>query len=343
MYDVIIVGAGPSGLYSARLLEKNFRVLVLEEDGEIGKPVQCSGLISNKLDSLVRIDKSFVEHEVSGALFHYGKNGKLKMQKPGIMAYVIDRGKFDSYLSKSVKSEIMLNSKVSKIRVGKDSVSVNVKGKELESRMLLGCDGPNSVVRNHFKTSPSEVMKGLIAITKNRDVSRFVEIWFDKDAAPDGFLWKIPRGATTEYGMLSGNASFRELEKFFRLKQYEKRAGLIPIGLQKTYFPRTLLIGDAAGQVKPWSGGGVIYGLTCAGIACDVIGRAFEEKKFSEDFLREYEDRWRKEIEKQIKFGLMFRELYKDMGREDVENMFDKLSKKGSFDMDMDFPISFLE
>ena len=149
--------------------------------------------------------------------------------------------------------------------------------------------------------------------------------------------------ATTEYGMLSGNASFQKLGRFFRLRHYEKRAGLIPIGLQKTYFPRTLLVGDAAGQVKPWSGGGVIYGLTCAGIACDVIERAFEEKNFSENFLREYEDRWMKEIERQIKFGLIFRELYKDMGSEDVEKLFDKLSKKGSFDMDMDFPISFLE
>lgn len=344
MYDVIIVGAGPSGLYSANLLEKDFSVLVIEEDSKIGRPVQCSGLISNNLGKLVSIDRSFIEHEVKGAIFHYGKDegSSIRMEKQGRMAYVIDRGRFDLHLSERVSSDIMLDSRVSGIRIGRDSASVRIGGKEIKSRMLLGCDGPNSVVRNHFKAKPKEILKGLIAITKKRDASRFVEMWFDKDMATDGFLWRIPRGRNTEYGMLSDSASFRSLQGFFKLREFEKRAGLIPIGLQKTHFPRTLLVGDSASQVKPWSGGGVIYGLKCARIACNVVRDAFGQDDFSESFLRSYEDMWRSEIGRQIKFGLIFREMYRDMGKEDVGRFFEKLGKGGSVDMNMDFPVGFL-
>ncbi len=179
----------------------------------------------------------------------------------------------------------------------------------------------------------------MIAIIEERNNSDFVELWFDKDLIPDGFFWKIPRGESVEYGMLSMSAKFQDLEKFFRLKSYKKRAGLIPIGLQKTYFPRTLLVGDAAGQVKPWSGGGVIYGLTCAGIASDVIKKAFEEKNFSEEFLSQYETRWRKEIGKNITLGLMFREFYKDLNSEDLEKFFKGLKRKSLDELDMDFPV----
>jgi digeranylgeranylglycerophospholipid reductase len=342
MYDVIVVGAGPSGLYSASLLEKSLRVLVLEEHKEIGKPVQCSGLISKNLGGFVRIDEGFVENEVRGAILHSPKN-EVKLEKPDGAAYVIDRGKFDRFLERGLKSEIVLNSKVSKVDVKRDFVSVKTQGKEFKSRMLLGCDGPDSFVRNHFGIRPRESLRGLIAITKEKSDSDFVELWFDKSLLPDGFFWKIPRGESMEYGMLSKNAKFQGLENFFSLKGYEKRAGLIPIGLQKTYFPRTLLVGDAAGQVKPWSGGGVIYGLTCAKIASDTIKKAFKERDFSEEFLKQYETLWRKNIGKNIILGLMFREFYKDMDSGDLERFFEKLKGRRLDELDMDFPIGILE
>lgn len=344
MYDVIVVGAGPAGLYSARLLEKEFRVLVIEDDKEIGKPVQCSGLISRNLDSFIEIDHGFVENDIKGAVIHSGKN-KIRLEKAGNVARVIDRGRFDSFLAKGLKSEIMLGSRVGSIEIRKDYVSVMAGKKEFRARMLLGCDGPNSVVRNHFGIKPHGILKGLIAITGEKDSSDFVEVWLDKELSPDGFLWKIPRGKSVEYGMVSDSASFHVMEKFFKLSPggYEKRAGIIPIGLQKTHFPRTLLVGDAASQVKPWSGGGVVYGMTCARIASSVIKNAFEKGDFSEEFLKQYEDQWRKEIGRNITFGLMFREFYKDLNQEGVEKFIGKVKYKGIKSIDMDFPIGILD
>ncbi len=344
-YDVIVVGAGPAGLYSTKLLEKRFSVLVLEEDKEIGKPIQCSGLVSKNLDNFVKVDRNCVENEIKGAIFH-SKSSEFRLEKQASIARVIDRNRFDSSLARGLKSKILMGTRVTGIEIRKDSVKVKTEpgDKEFVSKMILGCDGPNSIVRNHFGVKPAEIIKGLIAITREKDSSGLVELWFDKEVLDDGFFWKIPRGESIEYGMLSKDADFTKLEKFFtpklKGKSYEKRAGMIPIGIQKTYFPRTLLVGDSACQVKPWSGGGVVYGMICAGIASDVVSKAFDSRNFSENFLEQYEDRWKTEIGRSITMGMMFREFLKDLDNQGIEKIFNKIKKKGIDNLDMDFPFA---
>ena len=338
MHDIIIVGAGPAGLYSAGLLEDSFSVLEAEEHAKIGEPIQCSGLISTNIEKFLDIDESMIEYRVKGAVLHSG--GKdMVLRKPGNAAFVIDRSRFDKHLRKGVSSEIMMKTRVNDIEIKGDHVIVRAGGKNLKSRVLLGCDGPSSVVRRCIGSGPREIVKGIIAITREPDSSDFVELWFDKEKVTDGFFWRIPRGTSTEYGMLSAGADFKQLEAFFSIKEYERRAGIIPMGFQKTFFPRTLLIGDSASQVKPWSGGGVIYGLTCARVAERVIREAFRRNDFSEDFLRTYEEGWKREIGRNISFGMMFRELYKDMDNRDISRLFEKAGKKDMNWMDMDFPM----
>jgi geranylgeranyl reductase family protein len=340
-YDIIVIGAGPAGLYTTRLLESiGLKVLVIEEHSEIGKPMACSGLISKNLEKFLKIDDSWVDHRVKGAVLHSHTDREIKLEKSGFAAYVINREIFDHSLSLGLKSDILLKTRAEKIST-KDSVKVKTNKGLFHSEILLGCDGPNSLVRNHFKIKPHETAQGIIAIENKPNTNPFVELWFDKDLSRDGFLWKIPRGSSTEYGMLSPRPDHKTLEKHFKLKPgYTRTAGKIPLGIQETVFERTLLIGDSASQVKPWSGGGVIYSFTAAEIASEVLKKAFKNRNFSQETLTEYENRWKSSLANYINLGMMLREVYKTLDNNTIDQLFQKASSmKGKLnDLDMDFP-----
>ncbi len=311
MFDLVVVGGGPIGLYTAKLCENmGYRVVILEEDKEIGKPVKCSGLISRNVKRFFPDieDWGIIENEVDLAVLH-SKRSELTLRKKKA-AYVINRTKFDKKLSGFLKSKVRLSCKVGRIAIKKDFVEIHTNKGKLRGEMVIGCDGPNSTLWEF--SGGKEIVKGLIGIVKEKDYSNKVDLYFDKSSLTDGFFWRIPRGGTTEYGVWGEYVKFSDIEKFFGIKDYERFAGLIPVKpVSKSYSRRVLLVGGSAGQVKPWSGGGVIYGLTCARIASNVIEKVFRFNDFSEEILKEYEKLWKEKIGKQIRLGLLFRKFLK--------------------------------
>lgn len=310
--DVLIAGAGPVGLYLADLLGKSgLSATVLEEHERIGSPNHCSGLVSRNLDSFVKPSREWIEHEVSGAVIRCG-NSFVRLRKPRTAAYVIDRSRFDASLAEGL--DVALGVRVEGVSAGEAGARVRTSKGVFRADMLIGCDGANSVVARHFGSRPRKLLMGVIGITGEENRSKDVEIMIDKAQAREGFFWKIPRGRTTEYGLFSNNVDFLDLERFFGLKGYERRAGLIPLGPGKTYFPRTLLVGDAAGMSKPWSGGGLIYGFTAARIAAKTVADAFEQDDFSEGFLERYERGWKNVFGRQIQAGMLGRWIFENSG-----------------------------
>ena len=309
MFDVVVVGAGPVGLYTAHLCEDmGYKVLVLEKNKEVGKPLRCSGLISRNIEKFFPDINGWevIENKIDSAILH-SKRSELVLKKAKA-AYVINRVLFDKKISEMVRSEISFNCKAQKLRISDGHAAIDTNKGAVKCEMAAACDGPGSVFRKN-----GVAVKGLIAVVKKSDSSSHVDLYFDKKMLNDGFFWKIPRGKTTEYGAWGMNAKFSDIEKFFGIKAYEKFAGLIPIGaVRKSYAERLLMVGSAAGQVKPWSGGGVVYGLTCAQIAAKTIEKAFRFNDFSESVFAGYENEWKKKIGKQIKLGILFRKFLKN-------------------------------
>lgn len=337
MFDVVVVGGGAIGLYTAKLCEDmGYKVVILEEDREIGKPLKCSGLVSRNIEGFFPDIREWgvIENEVDSAVLH-SKRSEMFLRKRKA-AYVINRTEFDKKISESVRSEIRLNCKAKKITFRKDRVEIDTDKGKFTSEMVIGCDGPDSTVGRGF--GRKGIVKGLIGIVREKNRSKRVDMYFDKGLLKDGFFWKIPRGETTEYGVWGEHVGFSDLERFFGLENYERFAGLIPVRpANRTYSRRVLLVGGSAGQVKPWSGGGVIYGLTCAKIAANTTEKAFRFNDFSEKVLKEYEKKWRESVGKQISLGLLFRKFLKSS----TDLQLDIAFRTGSlFDygrLDMDF------
>ena len=338
------------GLYLAGMLGKSgLSATVLEEHEGIGLPNHCSGLVSRNLGLFARLRSEWIEHEVSGAVIRCGQSF-VGLKKPHTAAYVIDRSRFDASLAEGL--DVRLGVRVEGVKLWREGVSGRLQARNREegisvktgrgifrSKILIGCDGANSIVAKHFGSRPKKLLMGVIGITTEENRSEDVEIMIDRKASPDGFFWKIPRGRTTEYGLFSSRADFLDLERFFRIKPAERRAGLIPLGPGKTYFQRALLVGDAAGMNKPWSGGGLIYGLTAARIAARTVAEAFEQDDFSEGFLERYERGWKKAFGRQIQAGMLGRRIFENMGNFEVQA---SLKAMGIFNpvlngLDMDF------
>lgn len=339
MHDIIIVGAGAIGLYTAKLLEENnLNILILEKHKEIGNKA-CSGLVSTRLKNFVRLG-NWVENKIKNIIIHSQAGNVIKLERPNTLAYVIDREKLDCWLSRQVKSKILFGTRVENIRMKKDWIEVRTNKGFFRSKLLVGCDGANSIVAKYLGVN-REIISGLMMRENKKNYSNTAEIWVDKNLINNGFFWLIPRGKNIEYGALGRKINFKLIENFFRLKnkKCKRMGGIIPIGLQKTYSDRILLIGDAACQIKPWSCGGLIYGLIASKIACKVILKTFEIQNFSENILKEYKLEWEKVIGKNIELGLFAREIYKDMDNKQIEKIFKQIKNLDKIDFDFPFKL----
>ncbi len=288
---VAIIGAGITGLYLAWKLSKGgYPVTVFEKRERIGKEC-CSGLFSERILEFIPQAKNLIEAEYNSCLIHFPrKTIKINFKKK---VFFIEHSKLDNLvfeLAKNSGAEILFNRNMDELPDDFDRI--------------IGCDGPLSFVRRKLNLANplfySGIQKFVSRETKNQNVSRetfsekvsreTLETWPVKD----GFLWKIPKNDTTEYGImappLKAEHLFQEFihqrkpSQILQGKTWEGKSALIPRGLIIPKNPKITLCGDAAGLTKPWTGGGVIWGLTAAEILLknfpDFLAYQKEARKF---------------------------------------------------------------
>lgn len=314
MYDLVVVGAGPVGSFLAwKFAEKGKDVLLLER-GEIGEPLKCTGHISKEVFNFVPKKEKLVERKIRSGIFH-NDDDEYKLGGDGAVSYVIDRMEFDKYLAaRAEKAGVEIRKESFKsFRRGDDEILVNTGEGSYEAKVLAGCDGPLSDVRSQTGLpEPKMFLHGILTKVEpeeERELSKnSVQIYLD--ASKDFFGWKVPRKDTIEYGLATDmKNNVREVfDKFSRKQGFEIRdtySGLIPIlPPKRTASKRVFLCGDAAAQTKPFTGGGVVYGLTSALIASEVIDSDRPES------IKNYEKGWRAKLGKEIWLGNWIRKFY---------------------------------
>jgi len=361
--QVLIVGAGPSGLIAAReASQKGADVLVLEEHAEIGRPCHCAGLLSlSGLGKLsVPVDGPFVQNKVRGALFFSPSGLSFTVERETPVACAVDRVLFDKFLAdQAVESgvEIRLECAARDVRLGKNEVLVDSGNRVFKADIVIDAEGiPSRIVKAAGLESldPACLLPGmqidLIGVDVDPD---YVEIHVGRKIAPGFFAWVIPLGEdSARVGLGCKEANPRALlnrfvEKRFGEEKYEAltvRSGVIVTSgpIKKTFSNRLLVVGDAAGQVKPTTGGGVILGGICAAIAGKVAAEAVKHGRFEEDFLSRYERFWRKELNREFRYMLWARRIFNALSDRAIDKIFEFIIKEdlqhvASKEGDMDF------
>jgi flavin-dependent dehydrogenase len=167
-----------------------------------------------------------------------------------------------------------------------------------------------------------------------------VEVYFGKHVAPGSFAWIVPtNGRSVRIGLIVRNNPSEYLKRFLqhpsisdRLVQndFKIQCSPIPLGrIPKSYAQRLLIVGEAAGQVKTTTGGGIYFGLLCSEIATNTIYRAFQTNDYSERLFRQYEIAWRKKIDIELKTGLILRRIFSTFSDHRIDYLIDFARRDG--------------
>jgi len=324
-FDAVVVGGGPCGSFSALTAAKlGAKLVVCEEHKSVGIPTHCTGhlnLYGLKRLRLHPLPNNIVENEFKGVTFYspFGKEFSIRFSSPVTCA--VNRELFDKHLADLATKagvEYRLGSRVESLILEKGSVKgvvVNRRGfKEmLSAKIVIDAEGVSSAILRKvgFQSLERSMVVNAVHVEMDRlnDVEGdSVEVYLGEKYAPGFFAWIIPKQeGTAKVGLATnvGNPR-RYLHKFIRdhpiasLKLNKSKIlnqSFHPISLggpiPKTYHHGLLIVGDAASQVKPTTGGGVIFGLLCSKIAGEVVNEATKNNDFSERFLSHYQTRWR--------------------------------------------------
>ena len=345
-----VVGGGPVGSTFARqMAEKGFEVAILEKKKEIGVPLQCAGLLGKKIKKVNILPDEFIINPVHGAFLHSPENTVLSVSKEKPEAYVLDRVGYDKFLAELATDsgvDIFLNHRVEKV----DSVSgvINLKNNpnaKISADVVVGADGHSSIVSGAFNPPAKsfQAAQYLIDVGEKRFQKDYVHLYVDSRVSP-GFLWVIPLSETTARVGLFADTSYQQLNVILK-ELITKRSELKGATILKKYYgvipkhdpqkqlvkDRVLLLGDAASQVKPTTGGGLIMGFVCAEIASRAASKALENENM--ELLMNYSKDYREQFKKELKVQLMVHKIFKSLSDSDLEYMFGKLKQEGAEDI----------
>lgn len=347
-YDVLVIGAGPVGSTFARHMALNgFNVGILEKKREVGVPLQCAGLLGKGIKNVNPLPDELILNQVYGAYLHSPSNQELKVVKKEPQAYVLDRVGYDKYLSKlAVDSgvDMFLNHRVNDVNLEKGCVSTSNKG-ELHAKVIVGADGYNSLLAKKIsdKSHTSgliEAAQFLVKFEKDLFDKEYVHLHVNANLSP-GFIWIIPLSESTARIGLFGNLDYHTLNtilkdflnhnnKFSGYNILKKYYGVIPIynSKKKLVKEKALVLGDAASQVKPTTGGGLLMGLKCSQIAVEAVTNSLEDDDIK--LLKEYESEYRANFKKELNMQLKLQGIFKSLSDDDLNYMFDKLKENGA-------------
>jgi digeranylgeranylglycerophospholipid reductase len=327
---VSIIGAGPSGNYLAYLLaQRGEDVHVYEDHDVVGKPIQCTGILTSYLHDILKIDgwEDFIVNTITGTRV-FGPDGEhvtVGLKKN----LIVDRALFDQHLAtlaQAAGAEYHYNHRFTDGKFTEDGVSLSfTNGQHATDSVLVGSDGPGSLVSKRFGLYGERKfvvgVQARVALDKPVD-EHMVDFYIDKNA--DGYIgWVVPENdhiARVGVGSYDNAKNyFQDLMKKVGGKVLEWQSGAIPMynpGLEMGASQKkghVFLVGDAATMVKATTYGGIIPGM----MAADALSTVLLDNGHALD----YEVAWRKKVGKELWLHHMIRRSMDNFSLDDYQRL----------------------
>ena len=340
LYDVAVIGGGPSGSYVAFLLAAaGHNVVVLEQRRSDSLAPRCTGVVGLPYVEMVGAARDVILAEASSVSLISPSGGALRVKSAHVQAYILDRVLLERQLRRSAESagaELRDGLVVTRIerKQGRFEVSGSLGGssQHFSCRALILAAGVSpGLSRQLGVSSPGHHMVGT-HVEVDMDGVLETEVYLLPQFSPGAFAWLVPIGPRrVRVGALCASAAGRLTREFLELPRVRSRLASMPEAVfqrpvpvsacARSYAAGAVVIGDAAGQVKPTTGGGLYFGACGAREAAAVIGRALDSDDLSAAALSAYQRRWKSAFGSELRRGSLTRSIYARLSPSQVDRI----------------------
>jgi digeranylgeranylglycerophospholipid reductase len=330
-YDILVAGGSIAGLaFASEAAKRGASVLVAEEHDEIGEPEKCDGLVS--LRGLVKYgyppDPAVIQNKIASAVIHSPSDRHFAVNASALEVVVLDRSAYDKQVAGAAVAngaEVRTGSRVGPPLKRTEGFEARVGDDVVRAMFFVDATGPASSPRHGIIPAAKYELEG----SWIRD--RVVEVFLDAAKYPGFFAWVIPYGShRAKVGAAGyGVSPFRALDGFLQGREYRvmrKVSAPIYVGGPVPDFldGGRILVGEAAGQVKPTTAGGIMTSIAGAVIAarwtCECI------RKGGPAVLGGYQKEWESAFLKEMKTMLRLRGVFEKLSNPDLEGVFSALA-----------------
>ncbi len=335
--DILIVGGGHTGLYLARqFAERGHDVALFEKKAAVGDKIVCTGIVGEETFQRFGLPADCVVGRVQGLRFFSPTGFTFDFNPAQPLARILDRPKFNRYLAANAAAagaQIKSGAQVESLKTDSEKAVLTVREngglREYHARAVVLATGVNHQLFKDAGLEPPQSFLGGAQVHVPHQGELRTHVFLGTDVAPGAFAWSVPlESGIARVGVLSRKTPAVYLKKLlqrFNMGGHESQFEIRPVmdrPAPRSYANRVLVVGEAAGQIKSSTAGGIYYGLLGADCAVKTLESAFSKNDFSPAFLKDYETAWRAIIGEELRFCYHCRKIFSRFTDAHMEELF---------------------